>query len=193
MSPVTHLLVGWVVAISDSQLNRRERAAVTVAGVAPDIDGLGAIAEILSRDSDRALPLFSEYHHLLAHNLGFALLVTAVSFLVATRRWKTAALAFLSFHLHLLGDVVGARGPDGYQWPIPYLLPFSNAWQWTWDAQWELNAWPNFLVTGVAIMVTMYFAWKRGYSPLAIISPSADRAFVDTLRRRFPAPRFHQD
>ncbi len=27
-------------------------------------------------------------------------------------------LVLFSFHLHLLGDLVGARGPDGDQWPI---------------------------------------------------------------------------
>ncbi|MFQ5989578.1 MAG: metal-dependent hydrolase [Candidatus Methylomirabilales bacterium] len=188
MSPVTHFLMGWVVANSDG-LNRRERATVTLASIAPDIDGLGAIAEKLTRGWDRPLLWFSEYHHVLAHNLGCALLVAAASFMLATRRWKTAALAFLSFHLHLLGDLVGGRGPDGYQWPIPYLIPFSNAWQWSWQGQWELDAWPNFVITGVLLAITFYLAWKRGYSPLEMVSTRADRAFVETLRHRFPYPR----
>lgn len=184
MSPVTHFLLGWMVANTVS-LNRRERAVVTLAGVVPDVDGLGAVAEIFTRGSEQPLPWFSEYHHMLGHNLGFGLIVTVGSFLVATRRWKTAALAFLSFHLHLLGDVVGARGPDGYQWPIPYLLPFSDAWQWTWEGQWALNAWPNLLITGLALAATFFLAWKRGYSLLEMLSASMDRAFVETLRRRF--------
>jgi hypothetical protein len=192
MSSVTHFLVGWVVA-NTGGLNRRERAAVAIAGVAPDIDSLGFIAEVLTRDSDHPLLWFSEYHHLVAHNLGFGLLVTAVSFAMATQRWKTAALALLSFHLHLLGDLVGARGPDGFQWPIHYLIPFSNAWQWTWQGQWELNAWPNFLITGAALVATLYLAWKRGYSPLEMLSTSADRAFIETLRHRFPHPQDRGD
>lgn len=191
MSPVTHFLMGWVVA-NTANLDRKERAAVTIAGVVPDIDGLGTIVEKLTRGWDRPLLWFSEYHHVLAHNLGFALLVAAASFMLATRRWKTAALVFVSFHLHLLGDLVGGRGPDGYQWPIPYLLPFSNAWQWSWQGQWELNAWPNFVITIAALLVTFYLAWKRGYSPLEMISPFADRAFVDTLRYRFPYPRLQR-
>ena len=184
MNPVTHFLVSWVVANSDSRLNRRERATVTLAGVAPDIDGLGLVAERLTIDMGQPLLWWTKYHHVLAHNLGFGLLVAVVSFLVATRRWKTALLAFFSFHAHLLCDLVGSRGPGGEQWPIPYLLPFSDAWQLTWQGQWELNAWQNFVVTITALMVTFYLAWKRGYSPLEMISKRADRTFVETLRNR---------
>lgn len=184
MNPATHFLAGWLTASADRRLNRKERVTITLAGVVPDIDGLGIIAEIITRDWENPLLLWSKYHHIL-HSLPFSLLVTSVSLLLATRRWKTATLAFLSFHLHLLGDIVGARGPDGDQWPIPYLIPFSDAWQLTWKGQWELNAWPNFVITGAALVATIFLAWKRGYSPLEIFSVRADRAFVETLRSRF--------
>ncbi len=187
MSPVTHFLVGWMVANS-TELNRRERAAVAIAGVIPDIDGLGAPIEALTVNTEHPLLWISDYHHTF-HNLTFALFVSAIGFLVATRRWKTAALVFLSFHLHLLGDLVGARGPDGHQWPIPYLLPFSRAWEWTWSGQWGLNAWPNFALTGILLIATFYLAWRRDFSPMEIVSPRADQAFVDALRRRFPRPQ----
>lgn len=190
MSPVTHFLVGWALA-NTTELNRRERATVTIAGVIPDIDGIGIVAEKLTQTWDRPLIWYSKYHHVITHNLGFALLVVGATFLVATRRWKTAALAFVSFHLHLLGDLVGARGPDGYQWPIPYLLPFSDAWEWTWQGQWALNAWPNFVITIAILLVTFYLTWMRGYSPLEMVSSSADRTFVGALRQRFPHPRLH--
>ena len=120
MSPVTHFLVGWMVA-NTGGLNRRDRAAISLAGVIPDIDGLGAIPEVLTRNSSHPLTWFSDYHRTF-HNLTFAVVVASISFALATRRWKTAALAFLSFHLHLLGDLIGARGPEGHQWPIPYFL-----------------------------------------------------------------------
>ena len=185
MSPVSHFLIGWVAANS-AMLNRRERAAVTIAGVIPDLDGFGLIAEIATRNSSRPLMWWSEYHHVLGHNIGFCLLVMAVGFALATKRWLTAALVCLSFHLHLLCDLIGARGPDGDQWPIPYLSPFSCSWQWTWSGQWALNAWPNLLITATALALTLYLAWKRGYSPLELFSSRADRVFVETLRRRFP-------
>ena len=188
MSPVTHFLVGWVVANAD-HLNRRERAAVTVSGVIPDIDSLGIIAEKLTQGSDHPLLWWSKYHHVLAHNLGFGLFVATVVFVMAKKKWLTTGLAFLSFHLHLLGDIVGARGPDGYQWPIPYLHPFSNAWEITWQGQWAINAWQNFVITGVALLITFFLACKRGYSPLEMLSTSADRAFVQTIRARFGHPK----
>ncbi len=187
MSPITHLLVSWVVAHA-APLERRDRALVTVAGVIPDADALGAVAEIATRDWDRPLLWWSEYHHVLAHNVGFALLLAGACAAAGRRRALTALLALAAFHLHLLGDLVGARGPDGYQWPIPYLLPFSDAWPWTWDGQWALNAWPNFAVTIVALGLTFYLAWKQGRSPLEMVSSAADRAFVTALRGRFGSP-----
>jgi len=188
MNPITHFLLSWVVADAGA-MSRRDRAIVTLAGIAPDLDAAGIVAEILTRDSERPLLWWSDYHHVLGHNLAFGVVVTAVSFGLATRRWKTAALACLTFHLHLLCDVLGARGPDGYQWPIPYFFPFSTEWQWTWDGQWELNAWPNFVITGIALLIMFYWAWRKGYSPLEMVSASADTAFVETLRRRVQVSR----
>ena len=184
MSPVTHFLASWMVANS-AKLSRRERAAVTIAGVIPDLDGLGAIAQVLTLRSDHPLMWFSRYHHLL-HNLAFAVVVAAVCFAVARQRWKTALLALLAFHLHLFCDLIGARGPDGYGWPIPYLLPFSRAWTLTWSGQWGLNAWPNFVFTGALLVATFVLAWRNGYSPLEMVSQRADRALVAALRQRFP-------
>jgi hypothetical protein len=47
LSPITHFLVGWLAANS-AELNPRERACVTLAGVIPDVDGLGLVAEVLT-------------------------------------------------------------------------------------------------------------------------------------------------
>lgn len=184
MSPVTHLLTGWVLANSAS-LSRRERALVTLACVVPDVDGLGIVAEYATRNSHHPLEWFSTYHHSL-HSLPFALVVTAVAFALATQRWKTAALAFLSFHIHLLEDLLGSRGPEGYQWPIPYFMPFSRACELSWRYQWALKAWPNFAITILLVMLTFYLAWLRGFSPLEMVSLRADAAFVAALRERFP-------
>jgi inner membrane protein len=185
MSPATHFLTGWILANSAS-LSRRERAIVTLAGVAPDVDGLGIVVEYLTRNSNHPLEWFSKYHHSL-HSLPFAVVVAIAAFALATQRFKTAGLAFLSFHIHLLEDLVGSRGPDGYQWPIPYLMPFSRACEFTWHGQWALNAWPNFAITIGLLVVTFYLAWKRGFSPLEIVSIKLDATFVATLRARFPA------
>ena len=187
MSPITHFFMGWATANAVPSLTKRERAFVTLVSVVPDIDGLGIIAEKLTQNSSHALNWWSEYHHILGHNIGFALLVSVTAAGFGQQKLKVLLLAFLSFHLHLLGDLVGARGPDGDQWPIPYLLPFSNHLQLTWSGQWALNAWPNMVITGALIATTVLLARARGFSPLEMFSAKADASFVRTLQNRFPA------
>ena len=159
---------------------------VTWAGVVPDVDGLGIVADWLTRNSSHPSNWWGDYHHILAHNLGFALLVAVVATILAKQRAKTAVLVLVSFHLHLLADLVGAWGPDGEQWPIPYLLPFMREVRLTWSGQWALNAWPNFVVTAVLIAIAFILARRRGFSPMEMFSSKADAIFVCALRTRFP-------
>jgi inner membrane protein len=183
MSPITHFLTGWVFA-NCAKLEPRERALVTLASIAPDIDGLGIIPEVLTRNSTHPLLWFSLYHHSL-HNLIFAIVVAVVAFMLAAQKWKTGLLALVSFHLHLFEDFIGSRGPDGDPWPIPYLKPFSPV-QLTWHGQWALNAWPNVALTVVLLFTTLWLAWKRGFSPLEMVSAKADAILITALRQRFP-------
>lgn len=182
MSPITHFLAGWALA-QTAELSPRERMLVSVAGVIPDLDGLGIVVDLATHGQT---DWWGKYHHELGHNLGFCLIVTVVSGCLAKRKGLTALLVFLSFHLHLLCDLVGARGPDGDQWPIPYLVPFSPLPRLVWSGQWALNAWPNLLLTAVLLALALRWAWQRGYSPLEMISPRADAVVVAALRRRFP-------
>ena len=184
MSPVTHFFSGWVFA-NCFDLGRRDRALVTFACVVPDIDGLGIIPELLTRNSAHPLLWFSLYHHSL-HNLLFSVVIGAIASTLATQKWKTSLLALLSFHLHLFEDLLGSRGPDGYQWPITYLAPFSSSLQLVWRGQWSLNAWQNVPITIVLVLITLWLAWWRGFSPLEMLSTSADSTLVATLRQRYP-------
>lgn len=184
MNPITHFLTGWALA-NTAALGRRDRTVVTLATVIPDIDGMGIIPELLTRNARQTLTWGSDYHHGL-HTLVFALLVAGASYAVGARRRTTALLAFLGFHLHLLEDVLGSRGPDGYPWPIRYLAPLSQGWTPAFKQQWALNAWPNVVITAVLLAAALYLAWKRGFSPLGMISEQADAAFVAALRARFP-------
>ncbi len=184
MSPVTHFLTGWVLA-NCARLDRKERALVTLACVAPDVDGLGIVPELLTRNSLHPLNWFTLYHHRL-HNLTFSLIVAALAAFLAHQKWKTGWLVLLSFHVHLFEDMLGSRGPDGYQWPIPYLSPFSSVVQLSWGGQWALNAWPNVVITIALLLFTLWLVWRRGFSPLEMISTRADKAFVAALRNRFP-------
>lgn len=171
--------------------SRRDRAIVAMACVVPDLDGFGIVAEkaTLAAGWEEPLLWWTLYHHVLCHNLAFGLVVAGgAAWLASARKARIAALAFLSFHLHLLGDLVGAKGPEGFLWPIPYLAPFSDAWTWAWEGAWELNAWPNIALTGVLLVLAFRFAWVRGRSPLELVSPGADSAFVGALRERFGEP-----
>lgn len=186
MSPITHAFLGWLVAATDARSTRRERACVTLAGLAPDLDALGTLPQLLTAQSAHPVYWGSDFHHVLGHNLLAAVLVTAVASALAERRAVTGALAFASFHLHILGDLVGSRGGDGYTWPMAYLFPMSESFTLSWSGQWQLDAWPNFVITAAALAVTFRLAWLRGYSIVELISLPADRAFVAALRARFP-------
>jgi inner membrane protein len=132
---------------------------VTIAGVAPDVDALGLVVELMVRNSGNSLTWWSDYHHVLGYKVGSRLVVKLFACWLANRRSVATLLALAAFHLRLLCDLFGSRGPDGYQWPIPYLLPFPT--------------------------VSFFLAWGRGYSPLECISKSIDAAFVVTLKKRF--------
>lgn len=185
MNVIEHFFIGWCVANLVPSLSDRDRTIVTMASVVPDIDGLGILVELPTRNTAHPILWWTEYHHVLAHNVGFAFLVALSAYLLATRRFETTILALVSFHSHIVGDIIGARGPDGYQWPIPYFLPFSRTPELSWEGQWALNAWQNFVITGVALALTCFLALRRGYSPVGIFSKRADIQVVRTLRARF--------
>jgi hypothetical protein len=183
LNPASHFLISWTVANS-IDIPYRDRNLVTLSGILADIDGVGIIAEVLTENTTTALLWYSRYHHILGHNLFVGLILAAAVFLFGRRKLISASLAVLVFHLHLLGDLIGSRGPDGYQWPIPYLFPFSKQWTFTWQGQWELNAWPNFLVTLIVLGIASYLTWNRGRSPLEMFSTKADQAFLTKIREK---------
>ena len=104
----------------------RDRELVTIAGVAPDVDALGLVVELMVRNSGNSLTWWSDYHHVLGYKVGSGLIVKLFACWLANRRSVATLLALAAFHLRLMFDLVGSRGPDGYQWPIPYLLSFSD-------------------------------------------------------------------
>ncbi len=187
MSPVTHFLISWSVA-NISKVSKKERAVITVAGIIPDIDGAGIIFDFLRSSRELHLELWTRYHHVLGHNIGFGIFLMLTAFALSTRRITVSFLVMISFHLHLICDLLGSRGPDGYQWPSSYLLPFSDIWQWQWAGQWDFNSWQNFVITGAAALHMFYIAWKNEVSPAEFISSRANTSVVNALRKRFGIP-----
>jgi hypothetical protein len=188
MNPATHFLAGWLIANVD-HLERRDRVLVTLASVIPDADGLGILSDIAIKDRVADLAFYSQYHHVLAHNLFFGLFLAAAGYFLSKKKGLTTFLVLLGFHVHLLGDLLSGRGPDGTIWTISYLFPVLTLTQFSWSGQWELNAWPNVVITVAALMLTLYLAWQRGFSPVNIFSVKADGAVVAALRSRFPGQR----
>lgn len=106
MSPVTHFFASWLLA-SAPRLDRRDVTLITVAGIAPDVDGLGIFPELLTRTSAHPLNWFSQYHHVLAHNLPFALATAGAIFLLARRKWLTSVLGLVAVHFAFLNGYLG--------------------------------------------------------------------------------------
>lgn len=183
MSPITHFLASWAVA-NTAKLEKRDRMLITLAGVIPDIDGVGVVWDILSGKG--GYEFYQRYHHVFGHNLLFSLMITFLAMKLAERKPLVAALTLLSFHLHLLCDIAGSRGMEDDFWGVPYFWPFSGR-DYYWSGQWALNGWQNVAITCTLMALTFYWAWKRGYSPLEIVSEKADQGFVKALRMRFKA------
>jgi len=120
---------------------------------------LGPCCRTDGANSGNSLTWWSDYHHVLGYKVGSGLVVKLFTCWLANRRSVATLLALAAFHLRLLCDLFGSRGPDEYQWPIPYLLPFPT--------------------------VSFFLAWGRGYSPLECISKSTNAAFVAALKKRF--------
>jgi hypothetical protein len=168
MSPIIHGCVGWL--IGHRLQSRRARLAVTVAAVAPDLDGVGLLV---------SEELYVEWHHRLAHGAIFAV-VTAVVVGSMCRSKKAAALALIAFHSHVVMDLVGS-GPG---WPILYWYPFDHT-EWLPSWQWDLASWQNSVFGLATVLVCLATALTVRRTPVELFSPRADSRVVTTLRHRF--------
>jgi hypothetical protein len=186
MSPITHYLASWCLA-APAGLTRRERIAVTLAGLSPDLDGVGLLPDLFNGFAGRPEShWYGQFHHVLLHGaLGATLLVLA-AFALKLRRPRTLGLMLTAFHLHLACDFVGSRGPNpGDLWPIAYLAPFSLKGLVVWPHQWPLDAWQNQLLTALLIVASGACAVRWGRSPLEIFSRRADATVVSALQMRW--------
>jgi inner membrane protein len=186
MSPITHFLVGWT-ALERPQASDRDRALVVLAGLAPDLDGLGIVVDFATRML--GLPETDYYqatHRVYGHGLPAAIVISGVAAWFATSRARAALYAFIAVHLHFLCDILGSRG-TGLEdiWGISYLSPFSRAISIQWSGQWPLVGWQNMLISAVLLVWVLARALRSGYTPLRLASCNADAELVATLRRRF--------
>lgn len=194
MSPIAHFIGSWLVAAATVK-NPGDRRLVTLAGVLPDLDGLGMLADVaksLVTGQEATFVYYQRFHHLWLHGWPGALLVAATLACPGQQRWRVALWCLVTFHLHLLCDLLGSRGPSPAElWPICYGEPLFRHPVWFWKGQWRLDGWQNTLIFlalfGTALCVTV----KRVYSFVEVVSRRMDGVFVGVLRKwcsRF-APR----
>lgn len=183
MSPGSHLLASWLLANS-FKLAHRERRIITLCGLAPDLDGVGWVLDRVNQWRGTSSDYFFLWHHQVGHNLLASLIIALVaSALAHTHKRLVFGLAVLVVHLHLVCDLIGSKGPDGYHWPIPWLMPFNRNLVWVWSGQWELHAWQNSAITLLMLAVACVLGWKQRYSFVEVLSLKLDRAFFQMLTR----------
>jgi len=184
MSPVTHLFASWLIAAKTTD-NLRDRRLVALSGLAPDLDGLGIVADFVRHAVRGGEDYFyyQKFHHTLLHGIFGAFVIAMVFCCFAERRWRVLALCFVVAHLHFLCDLVGSRGPGVEDnWPIHYLMPFNRDWTWRWSHRWPLNAWPNRVISVVLMGGCLYVPLKCGDSVVGVFNRRADQVFVPVLR-----------
>jgi hypothetical protein len=127
---------------------------------------------------------YEHYHHFLLHGIygGVAIAVLLACF--ARHRWRVLLLALLVFHLHLLCDIAGSRGPDPDDlWPIYYFGPFNKNVMWIWKGQWRLDSWFNEILSVVLFVWSLRIAVQQGYSFVGVFNRRLDEKFVGVLRQ----------
>jgi hypothetical protein len=186
VSPVTHFLASWLIASATTN-NSRDRNLVTLAGILPDADGLGLVADVIGSaisGKENTFYYYQHYHHYLLHGWPGALAVTALLTCFSRQRWRVALLCLVTFHLHLLCDLLGSRGPTpGDLWPIAYGEPFFRHPFIFWKGQWRLDGWQNRLITVALFLTELSLAPRRGWSCVAFFSRRVDSIVVGVLRK----------
>lgn len=186
MSPVAHFIGSWLVA-SVATKNPRDRKLITLAGVLPDLDGLGIVIDF-AKGTLSAEPTtyhyYHKFHHLLGHGWPAALVICSLLACFATRRFRVFGFCLLTFHLHLLCDLLGSRGPSiADLWPICYSEPIFRHPIWFWKGQWRLDGWQNQIIFGFIFIGALWQSIRLGNSFVEVFSRKADAVFVRVLKK----------
>ena len=156
---LTHIGLSWMVA-SLGRRSAKDRWLITLAGVLPDFDGIGIL---WSQDA------YVVAHRAVGHGLVFALVWIALTLACADNRQRAVVLGALSFHLHLLLDLVGTDGL-----PIRYCWPFSER-GWSYAGRWTLASWPNAIVMILTLLGVLWVGWRTSLSRARARGPAGAR------------------
>jgi hypothetical protein len=185
VSPETHLLASWVLAAKTTD-NPRDCRLVALAGIMPDLDGLGLVLDLGRQAAgiSDTYYYYAQYHHYLLHGALGAVLVAAFMTLFARRHLRVALLCLVAFHLHLVCDFVGSRGPDPVDlWAIYYFGPFQRDPMWVWSGQWRLDGWMNRTISFTLLFYAFWLAVNLGHSFIGVFSRRVDAIVVPVLQK----------
>lgn len=167
-----HAALGWLLGGAAPASDRRLRAWCLAAAVLPDLDG----ATFLLGPS-----AYAQWHHTFGHNVFAGVLVTAAAFWHhVDRPWARRLLAggavALAFGSHLLTDLAFS------EWHVHPWWPVSNAHWATWGyyLAHPVNTWLVLASYPAVILV----AFWRNATPLELLSPALDRAFLNAFRAK---------
>jgi hypothetical protein len=165
LSPIGHLQYGWWFA-HWRKFDRRERAAITLAAAACDLDGLSMF---WGGDA------YYKYHHMLFHNVGAMLAIAVLAALFFWRRPWAWLMTVFAFGMHLVEDYFSVP------WDMKPWAPF-NGMVTNLDhhiaapiVQYGFQTAMMVFILGVTIWI--YIRHKR--TPLEIISPAFDRLIIN--------------
>jgi len=188
MQGPAHLGISWLLGVSGGARDRRDRRIVGLAGLVPDIDVIVyplAYVFFLG-DLDRAFGIYTNVHHRYTHGIVFAVLVAFAAYRLASgsNRRRIAALAFAAVGIHIACDVIAS----GNAWPVYPLWPVSNlAWSVEWS--WSASDWRNVGISVLAIVMTLVYAKRKGYSPVECFSYRADDWLAAVMRGEVTSTR----
>ena len=110
MNLITHGLAGWCFGRSLTD-KPSDAMFLTFASFAPDLDAVGAVIDLINGEET---VYFTRFHHKFGHNIFAGILVT-ILVMSFSKSVRTGLWGGVIFHFHLLCDLVGAKGPDGYK------------------------------------------------------------------------------
>jgi hypothetical protein len=160
MSPISHLLIAWIIA-HIFFLDYRERRLCLIAGVIPDIDG---VFILFSQD------LFIKLHHTLGHWLIFGIPLAFLFSVFSKKKLKSFGAYSLAFSFHLIADIMGS------DWSVYPFGPFSEI---GYSAYPTLSVESIFYVINptvfiIVLVISLFILFKYRRTPIEFISKRWD-------------------
>lgn len=166
MQLLTHALAGWCVG-NLVAASANQRLGCVAISCAPDVDALSLLA---------GTGAYLRFHHVLAHNLLFGTVASAVLARFTQGGLKLFCSYLLLFHLHLLMDLFGS----GQTWEIAYLWPLSSRY-YAISQAWDFQSWQNLIMLTAFLVWTVWIGARFRRTPLEVVAPRLNALLVGNV------------